>query len=241
MTFAKLPYAPGCSRHHEEVKIRPSAHDGTKAAACLVTLSALLFASGCGTTATQADAGPLAKPSATRTAAARGPEQVQTPKVKIPRPADPLASTASLRVIRSGQRAKPSVSASPKPFSKKVTYTDGLGLKITDIKQGAVTGQGPGFLTGQPTTAFSVVLTNGTMKPIALNNVVVTTTYGTPRRVASPIYDVGSQDFHGTAKPGATAKALYVFSVPKADLGDVTMMVNFDGLHASATFKGSAR
>lgn len=204
-------------------------------------LSALLLASGCGAGQTPADAAPGAKPTATSTTATRAPEQIPTPKVKIPRPADLLASKANQQVTRSDKHATPSVSASPESFAKRITYPDGLGLAITNIKQGLVTDQGPGFVTGQHTTTLSVVLTNGSAKPISLNQVVASMTYGTPKRVASPVYDMQAQDFGGTVRPGATAKARYVFSVPKADLGDVTMTVNFDSLHASATFTGSAQ
>ncbi|HEX3815634.1 MAG TPA: hypothetical protein VHX59_22585 [Mycobacteriales bacterium] len=144
-------------------------------------------------------------------------------------------------MIRDGKRPHPTVKAPPEPFDKPISYTDGLSLRITGIKQGKVTAQGPGDLPGQPTTTFSVTLKNASPKPVVLNQVVVTATYGTPAQLARPVYDDTTQDFSGTVRKGQSAKAVYVFSVPTADLGNVTVLVDFDGLHAAATFRGAAK
>jgi len=80
--------------------------------------------------------------------------------------------------------------------------------------------------------------TNGSSKTIPLDQVVVTVVYGPDRRLAAPVYLDGSQDFGAIVKPGGSATANYSFSIPSGDLDDVTMYVDFDGLHGAATFHG---
>jgi hypothetical protein len=88
---------------------------------------------------------------------------------------------------------------------------------------------------------FTLRFDNGTDKPIDLDEVVVTATYGNPARVARPTYGEAARDFYGSVKPGAKAGATYSFSVPTDELDGVRLTVDFDGLHAPATFTGEAR
>lgn len=155
-------------------------------------------------------------------------------------PMDPLASKSLAPVERSGKAAHPSVRTvgGVKPFTQSVKYADGLQLTITKMTQGKVTGQGPGVFPGRAVTDFYVTLTNGTKKTLSLDVVVVTVTYGTPARLAHFVYDGNSVDFAGTIKPGKSGKAVYGFSVPAADLSNVTMTADLDGIHQLAVFKG---
>lgn len=210
------------------------------------TLGALLAAAGCGSVvAAKAPAHDSAAKAGASTAATKQPappkEPVETPKTKLPRPSDPLAPNTMAPVIRGGTRPHPALTARPEPFAKPVTYPDGLQLRVTGITQGMVTAQGPGSFPGQPTTTFSVTLTNRSKKPVTLNQVVATATYGMPARLARPVYDAASQDFGGTVRPGASARAVYAFSIPSGDLGRVTVIVDFDGTHTAATFRGAAK
>lgn len=133
------------------------------------------------------------------------------------------------------------VTAPPAPFASPVTYPDGVKLAITGITQGTSQGKGPGVFVGSPRTAVALDLTNGTTADIGLDHVVVTMTYATPRLVASPVYEDGTLDLTGTVKPGEKATATYMFSVPTDQLDNVTMSVDFDGVHAAATFEGSVK
>ena len=175
-----------------------------------------------------------------KTTARPSPEVTEKPATVVPKPADALIGTY-VPVKRNGKAAHPSVSAPPASFTKPVRYVDGTSLQVTAIHQGTVSGQGPGVFPGQPITTFDLRLTNGTTKAIDLNQVVVTATYGNPKRVASPVYSASAHDFGGTAAPGASVNATYGFSIPTASLGAVVMFVDFDGVHASGTFEGSAR
>src|SRR6185369_13728193 len=114
-------------------------------------------------------------------------------------------------------------------FAQRAAYSDGVALRVTSIRQGAVSGQGPGVLSGQTTSSLTVTLTNGSKQALDLNQVVVTADYGRPARTASPIYDGGARDFSGSVAPGKSANAVYVFAIPTSQLSDVTINVNFDG------------
>jgi hypothetical protein len=156
------------------------------------------------------------------------------------RPADPLAK-APAPVQRNGRKPSPRYTAPPAAFSAKAAYSDGVSLQITKVEQGTVEEQGPGSFTGDPKTLFTVALTNGSKQAIKLDQVVVTARYGNPARVARPTYGSGAKDFSGTVEPGRTATATYSFSVPTNQLKNVTMAVDFDGLHAAATFRGPVK
>ena len=141
-------------------------------------------------------------------------------------------------VVRNGVRPHPSISAAPAPFGHPVVYPDGVRLKVTGIHQGHVTGQGPGVVAG-PMTTFDLAFTNGSTKPVSLDHVVPTASFGSPARIASPVYDDRTQDFGATVAPGHKATATYAFSIPVDQLSDVTIHLDFDGRHYAATFHGS--
>jgi hypothetical protein len=151
----------------------------------------------------------------------------------------PLAPSTVEPVIRDGVRPHPSISAKPQPFDRPVTYPDGVELAVTGIHQGRVTGQGPGVVAG-PKTTFDLRFTNGSNRAISLDQVVPTAEFGSPARLARPVYDDRTQDFGTTVKPGATATATYAFSIPQDELSHVVIHLDFDGRHVAATFRGSA-
>jgi hypothetical protein len=135
-------------------------------------------------------------------------------------------------------RPHPSISAAPQPFDTPVTYTDGVKFTVLSIKQGRVTDQGPGVITG-PVTTFRLRFTNGSDKAISLDQVVPSATFGKPPRTADPVYDDNTQDFATTVRPGKSVKATYAFSIPVSELSHVTINLDFDGRHYAATFRGS--
>lgn len=204
------------------------------------TPAATLGASVSPTAAPTPTKGALTKHSATNRSIPAPKESPVKPTVKVSRPTDPLAPKSPVKVIRGGKVAKPTVKANAQLIGKPVTYRDGLEVEIMKIKQSTVTAEGPGNLTGSPTTTITFELTNSTAKAIDLNQVVVTASYGSPSRIASAMYVPGSQDFNGTVKPGAKSVASYTASIPVADKCDVSISVDFDGLHSDATFTGAA-
>jgi hypothetical protein len=182
---------------------------------------------------TTAAPSPSSKPSA-------GPSDDVTKKATPSKPPDPTVK-APKRVLRGGKQPRSTVTAPPARFDGTVRYGDGVNLVVTDVQQAKVTGQGPGEFPGEPKTQISMRMTNGGDDPVRLEQVVVTAIYGSPRRQARPVYDDRSRDFTGVLKPGSSTTAVYSFSIPKAELGRVTMLVDFDGRHTVATFQGDPR
>jgi hypothetical protein len=160
---------------------------------------------------------------------------------KLPPPLPNTISSAPSKASRAGQPGKPSVSAKNAPFSAPVQYGDKTALAITKASKQLETGHGPGVFAGREYVKFDLKLTNGSDKPIDLNSVVVTTYYGSKNQLAPPIYtpSAGTSDFTGTLAPGDSATASYGFAVPTSELGKVTMVVDFDAAHSSATFTGA--
>jgi len=165
----------------------------------------------------------------------------------VTRAADPLAPVSIAPARRAGGTASPAVPAVPVvparvgSFTEPVVFADGLALAVTSVEQGTVAGQGPGVSSGAPMTKVGLELTNGTAREVRLTGVVVTMTYGQPRRIAAPVYVEGVADFAGTVKPGAKSRAVYAFTVPTSELGEVVMSVDLDGVHALATFQGKVK
>lgn len=177
--------------------------------------------------------------SSSSSAPTETPDTETTPTTMAPPLPQPVASVA--KVKRVGQPTTPSVSAPAARFTAPVTYPDGVSLVITKAEKGVETGHGPGVMAGREYVRFTVKLTNGSAKAVNLDQVVVTTTYGATSQLAAPVYtaSAGTYDFSGVVKPGASAIALYAFAVPTKQLGSVRMVVDFDGLHTSATYTGA--
>lgn len=209
-------------------------------AVCLVAVAGVL--SACSGT-DNADA-----PASSASSAAQEPKRATptpsagqpTPTGATARPADPVLRTYK-PVLRDGRAPRPSVSAGPQPFGRAIRYPDGLRLAVISISQGKVTGQGPGVFLGEPKTEIGLRMSNRSGRSVNLDQVVVTLVYGRERRTSRPVYDDRARDFNGVLRPGRSATATYLFSVPRPQLDDVTMFVDFDGHHTVGRFRGSAR
>lgn len=216
-----------------------------------LTLAVALGCAGCTSSASDASPNATASPMTNSASATKaGPPATSTsgpthiPTGTVSRPVDPLATVSPTPVKRAGVTPRPSISAKSGSFASNqgVIYPDGIELTVAGITQAVETGEGQGTFPGRPLTEISVKLTNKGVAAINLNEVVVTATYGSPARLASPVYnDPNAVDFHGTVASGASASAVYVFSIPTPELSRVTTVVDFDGLHAAATFIGAAK
>ena len=206
------------------------------------TLAALALAatslSGCGGTGEASAATPDRSATSSSTPT-KTPDTETTPTTVAPPLPQPVKSVT--KVKRVGQPSTPSVSAPAAAFTAPVSYPDGVSLVITKAEKGVETGHGPGVMAGREYVRFTVKLTNASAKPVNLNEVVVTTFYGTTKQLAAPVYteSAGTYDFTGTVKPGASITARYAFAVPTKERRSVTMVVDFDGLHSSATYRGA--
>lgn len=143
------------------------------------------------------------------------------------------------KVQRASQESTPTVSASPRDINEKVAYGDGVALHIKDITFGEETKEGPGHFPGRAYAILSLEMVNGGKQPINLNTTVITVLDATDQQVA-PVYVEEAQvaDFSGTIQPGKTTTARYAFAVAKQSRSQVTVVVDFDGVHTSAVFRG---
>jgi hypothetical protein len=226
---------------------------------CLAALALVagigLGAAGC-STGDAGNAGNAAQPSTAASTATDAPSAEGTPPATPTTPADdkgdgtpatpepPLPNTinaAPVKVLRPGQPDKPTVTADKVSFSAPAKYGDNTVLTITKASKQVETGNGPGVFAGREFVKFDLELTNGSGQPINLNSVVVTTYYGGSNQLAAPVYtpSAATVDFGGDLASGAKATASYGFAVPTSELGNVTMVVDFDGVHSSATFSGA--
>ncbi|MGC3953807.1 MAG: DUF4352 domain-containing protein [Propionicimonas sp.] len=138
-----------------------------------------------------------------------------------------------------GDDTTPTILASPADTDDKVSYPDGVVLQIRKVSFGEETGKGPGAFPGREFAVLDLEIDNGSERALSLDTVVITVLDSDDQPV-NPVYaeEAKVADFTGELKPGKTVKASYAFAVPKASRSKVTVVVDFDGVHASAVFRG---
>lgn len=142
---------------------------------------------------------------------------------------------------RSAKPAKPTASASKGSLNGTVVFSDGVRLKMTDIKNGKAEQKAlPGNFPNRVMTTFTVKLSNGSKVDLDANSVIVTATYGDSSKVATPVFDEAAKPFAGVISPKASETAIYSFNIPAAERGNVTLRFDLDGKHSMATFTGKA-
>lgn len=205
----------------------------------IVLVGVVGLSAGCSATG----ASPAQETTGSQTAASSSPTS------GVDQPAAPTGTYSALpqpvetpvaKVRRNGAVPKPSASAPPVAFTQPAAYSDGVRLTIDKMSTGVETGQGPGVFAGREYVRLELTLTNGSDKAISLDGVVVTAFYGKTNQLASPVYaqGVGAVDLGGTVEPGAVAHGVYAVAVPASQRGNVTVVIDFDGGHSSATFTG---
>jgi hypothetical protein len=147
-------------------------------------------------------------------------------------------------VTRNGKKPTPTIEARRGGLSQAavVKYSDGVWLRIDRLRHGVEEARGPGAFPGRAYTAITMSLHNRSSRTIDLTQVVVTATYGSPARVASPVYeDSAARDFGTRVRRGGSDSATYVFALPPNQLGKVGITVDFDDVHVAARFEGATR
>lgn len=158
-----------------------------------------------------------------------------------PAPALPNPAPARVaKVLRNGKTPTPTVTAAPQSFTAPVKYSDGIALSVARATKVTEEGHGAGTFAGRELLVVDLEFTNGTSKAVALDQVVLTAFYGKARQLAPAVYppNVEVKDFGGNAGARASTKARYAFAIPSNELGAVTLVIDFDGSHASTVFTG---
>ena len=209
-------------------------------AALIVTL--VLLGSGCEATGS-IPAVPAANPTASPTGSAEN-RSGRAERDRVSASLDPVAPSTYQPMIRQGRKPGPKIEAEPGRLARAATvkYGDGVLLRFDRLVHAVEQGEGPGAFPGREQTAFILSVLNRSSFPVDMTQVVVTATYGSPARVAPAVYDGPAvHDFGTRVPPGGSASATYAFAIPRDQLGEVTLTVDFDDRHGAAGFTGVAR
>lgn len=107
---------------------------------------------------------------------------------------------------------------------KSADFGDDVTVRMSSAKTTTASGSQVGEVSG-PAVRVTLRLTNHTGASLKLGSVVVNAYYGSDSVPASPV-ESDAKPFHGSLKDGATAKASYVFSVPKGMSDDLVVTVS---------------
>ena len=143
------------------------------------------------------------------------------------------------KVQRSGGPASPTVTAKPAKVDGTVRYSDGLSLKVVSVDFAKETKPGPGRFPGRQYAVLRLQVVNHSKRNLSMQTVVVTVLdkHDVPVPPVSAV-EAKVSDFAGVLKAGKKASARYAFAVPASSRSKVTVVVDFDGAHTSAVFRG---
>jgi len=120
----------------------------------------------------------------------------------------------------------PSATPSPVPIDEPATITPGVTASIDTIEAVQGEAKGPGEVAG-PAIRFRVSIANSTSKAIDLGATVVTVDYGADRTPALELFEPGASPLPNSVEPGATATAVYIFTIPVDQRGLVHITVDY--------------
>jgi hypothetical protein len=126
------------------------------------------------------------------------------------------------------------------PLDAPAAVGNGIVATVASIESFEGTADGPGNIAG-PALRITVRIENGTAEDVSLDGVAVNLYTGDDRAPASPLEDPSRAPFTGTVEPGATAEAVYVFSVATDTRDVVTLEVGYQAGAPLLLFTGSAR
>lgn len=158
---------------------------------------------------------------------------------KSPKAAPTTKDQPVPKVQRGGSVSNPTVTAKPTSIGGEVEYDDGVSLSIVDVDFDEETEEGPGAFPGREYAIITLQVANSSKQNLSTGTVVVTVLDNKDAAVA-PVYVAKAKvkDFAGTVKSGKAAKARYAFALPEKSRSKVTVIVDFDGVHTSAVFRG---
>jgi hypothetical protein len=181
-------------------------------------------------------AGPSAEPTTTAPTAAPTASASAKPTAK---PQPTRSDQPVPKVGRPGSPDSPTVSAKPAGTDGTVRYGDGVSLTVKSVDFAEETKKGPGSFPGRAYAVLTLQIANKSKQNLSLDTVVVTVLDKAGKPVA-PVYSNEAEvaDFAGRLTAGKTVEARYAFAVPKTSRSKVTVVVDFDGVHTSAVFRG---
>lgn len=143
------------------------------------------------------------------------------------------------KIERAGQSTAPTVKAEPADTTGAVSYSDGVTVRIDEVSFGKETAQGPGSFPDREYARLTITIDNGSSDAIDLGTAVLTL-LDAADATAVRVYAAEAEvtDFSGMLAAGDSATATYAYALPADARDTVTVVVDFDGHHSSAVFRG---
>jgi Domain of unknown function (DUF4352) len=206
---------------------------GARRRLLVAAVLALLVLAGAATWFTTRSGTDAAAP-ATASAVPVGTRPAPAPKTDVPLPsATPTAVPSTVLAAAPGLPAK----LPPVALDAASDYGDGVRAHLVGLQTFTAAAQGVGEVAG-PALAVTVEITNDGAQALSLDSVAVNLYRGAAGVPASRVLAESASTFSGPLAPGASARAVYAFSVPEADRDVVTVTVGYSAGTATAVFSG---
>ncbi len=145
------------------------------------------------------------------------------------------APAASPLSTGSAPTPAPTVSA---PISSEAPIRTDLTAEVVSSKAITVKSTQAGEIGG-PAVRFTIEVVNTTDRAVSLSDTVVNATSGADREPAYGI-DSAGRPFPSTVPAGKKVTGVYVFTIPKADRGTVTVTLDTATFNPVVAFTGAA-
>jgi hypothetical protein len=113
----------------------------------------------------------------------------------------------------------------PRPLASSASFGGGVAARVTKFTHGKEIDTGKGIIAGVPVVTFTIAFSNGTAKPISVNNVQVDVTYGSDQTPAPQSNFAETTGLTGSLGAGMTRSGTYAFSIPTSAQGGVDVTV----------------
>lgn len=120
----------------------------------------------------------------------------------------------------------------------EVADDSGVTLSLSKVEVVDGEASAPGEISG-PAIRVTVEVENGSDDRLSLRYATVNAYYGPDRTPAPPIMQPGGAPLRGDVKAGATARGVYLFSIPSSAHDDVKIGVDYLPGQPTAVFEGS--
>ncbi len=139
-----------------------------------------------------------------------------------------------------GNDGSPAPGADPVDLGETGTIAPGLTAEIVGVEVVDGTARGPGEIAGEA-LRVTVSIANGTSNEASLQTAVVSAYSGPERDPAPELREPGGRPLPSSVEPMDDAEGVYLFTVPEAARGDVTIIVDYSVDVAPLVFRGDVR
>jgi cytoskeletal protein RodZ len=126
------------------------------------------------------------------------------------------------------------------PVAPTATATGADGVAVSVAKVESVDGKAvaPGEISG-PAVRLTLRVQNTSGATVDLNNTVVNAYVGAERVPAPTLVEPGGRPFSGSVAPKKSSDGVYLFLIPTASRGDVTVTLDYAASERTLVFRGA--